>query len=59
MARALVFSLTGGLLIAAPGEAAPQLRRYYRAATRLSTLLALASDLSMATVGGRRRIEDL
>ncbi|MNU56553.1 Acyl-coenzyme A dehydrogenase [compost metagenome] len=52
MARALVFSLTGGLLIAAPGEAAPQLRRYYRAATRLSTLLALASDLSMATVGG-------
>lgn len=52
MARALVFSLTGGRLIAAPGEAAPQLRRYYRAATRLSTLLALASDLSMATVGG-------
>lgn len=52
MARALVFSLTGGLLIAAPGEAAPPLRRYYRAATRLSTLLALASDLSMATVGG-------
>lgn len=52
MARALVFSLTGGLLIAAPGEAAPQLRRYYKAATRLSTLLALASDLSMATVGG-------
>lgn len=52
MARALVFSLTGGRLIAAPGGAAPQLRRYYRAATRLSTLLALASDLSMATVGG-------
>ncbi|MNK88450.1 Acyl-coenzyme A dehydrogenase [compost metagenome] len=52
MARALTFSLTGGLLIAAPGEAAPQLRRYYKAATRLSTLLALASDLSMATVGG-------
>ncbi|MBL7325501.1 DUF1974 domain-containing protein, partial [Escherichia coli] len=26
--------------------------RYYRATTRLSTLLALASDLSMATVGG-------
>ena len=52
MARALTFSLTGGLLIAAPGGAAPQLRRYYRAATRFSTLLALASDLSMATVGG-------
>jgi len=52
MARALTFSLTGGLLIAAPGGTAPQLRRYYRAATRFSTLLALASDLSMATVGG-------
>ncbi|MNH51813.1 Acyl-coenzyme A dehydrogenase [compost metagenome] len=52
MARALTFSLTGGLLIAAPGGAAPRLRRYYRAATRFSTLLALASDLSMATVGG-------
>lgn len=52
MARALVFNLTGGRLIAAPSGAAPQLKRYYRAATRLSTLLALASDLSMATVGG-------
>ncbi|WP_313003296.1 acyl-CoA dehydrogenase [Brevundimonas sp.] len=52
MARALSFSLTGGVLIGAPSGAAPQLRRYYRSATRLSTLLALASDLSMATVGG-------
>ncbi|MFK0297971.1 acyl-CoA dehydrogenase [Brevundimonas sp. NPDC090276] len=52
MARALTFSLTGGLLIAAPSGASPQLRRYYRSATRFSTLLALASDLSMATVGG-------
>ncbi|HCW48944.1 MAG TPA: acyl-CoA dehydrogenase, partial [Brevundimonas sp.] len=52
MARALTFGLTGGVLIAAPRDAAPQLKRYYRAATRFSTLLALASDLSMATVGG-------
>ncbi|HAL06748.1 MAG TPA: acyl-CoA dehydrogenase, partial [Brevundimonas sp.] len=52
MARALTFGLTGGVLIGAPRDAAPQLKRYYRAATRLSTLLALASDLSMATVGG-------
>ncbi|WP_312145177.1 acyl-CoA dehydrogenase [Brevundimonas sp.] len=52
MARALSFSLTGGVLIGAPSGAAPQLRRYYRSATRFSTLLALASDLSMATVGG-------
>ncbi|WP_312685260.1 acyl-CoA dehydrogenase [Brevundimonas nasdae] len=52
MARALTFGLTGGVFIGAPHGAAPQLRRYYRATTRLSTLLALASDLSMATVGG-------
>ncbi|MNS13690.1 Acyl-coenzyme A dehydrogenase [compost metagenome] len=52
MARAFAFSLTGGQLIAAPWNAAPPLRGYYRSATRLSTLLALASDLSMATVGG-------
>lgn len=52
MARALTFGLTGGVFIGAPVDAAPQLRRYYRATTRFSTLLALASDLSMATVGG-------
>lgn len=52
LARSVAFALTGGALIAAPCGAAPALRRYYRAATRLSTLLALASDLSMATVGG-------
>jgi acyl-CoA dehydrogenase len=52
MARAVGFSLTGGALITAPRDAAPELRRYYRQATRLSTLLALTSDVSMATVGG-------
>jgi acyl-CoA dehydrogenase len=52
MARAVGSSLTGGVLITAPRDAAPELRRYYRQATRLSTLLALASDVSMATVGG-------
>src|SRR5690606_36989393 len=52
MARALTFGLTGGVLIGARRDAAPQLKRYYRAATRLSTLLALASDRSMAAVGG-------
>jgi len=52
MVRAIGFSLTGGALITAPRDAAPELRRYYRQATRLSTLLALASDVSMATVGG-------
>jgi acyl-CoA dehydrogenase len=52
LARAAAFALTGGLLIGKPAKAEPQLGRYYRAATRFSTLLALASDLSMATVGG-------
>ncbi|OMG60765.1 MULTISPECIES: acyl-CoA dehydrogenase [Brevundimonas] len=52
MVRAIGFSLTGGALITAPRDAAPELRRYYRQATRLSTLLALASDVSMAMVGG-------
>nr|WP_314434404.1 acyl-CoA dehydrogenase [uncultured Brevundimonas sp.] len=52
MARALTFGVTGGVFIRAPGGAASELRRYYRATTRFSTLLALASDLSMATVGG-------
>lgn len=52
MARAIGFGLTGGALISAPRDAAPELRRYYKLATRLSTLLALASDISMATVGG-------
>ncbi len=52
MARAVGFGLTGGALISAPRDAAPELRRYYKLATRLSTLLALASDISMATVGG-------
>ncbi|SPU43265.1 acyl-CoA dehydrogenase [Brevundimonas diminuta] len=52
MVRAVGFSLTSGALITAPRDAAPELRPYYRQATRLSTLLALASDVSMATVGG-------
>lgn len=51
-ARALVFATPAGALIPAPSGAAPELARYYRRATRLSTALALASDLSMATLGG-------
>ena len=52
MARAAAFSVTGGRLISAPSKVAPELKSYYRKAVRLSTLLALASDVSMATVGG-------
>jgi acyl-CoA dehydrogenase len=51
-ARALVFATPAGALIPAPAGAAPALARYYRRATRLSIALALASDLSMATLGG-------
>jgi acyl-CoA dehydrogenase len=48
-ARALVFATPLGLLIPTPSG---PLARYYRRATRLSTALALASDISMATLGG-------
>lgn len=51
-ARALVFATPAGMLIPTPAGAAPELALYYRRATRLSTALALASDLSMATLGG-------
>lgn len=52
MARAATFSLTGGLFTRIPSGVEPQLKPYYRKAVRVSTLLALASDVSMATVGG-------
>ena len=51
-ARALTFATPACGLIPVPPGAAPDLARYYRRATRLSTALALASDLSMATLGG-------
>ncbi|MDP5280839.1 acyl-CoA dehydrogenase [Sphingomonas sp. DG1-23] len=51
-ARALAFATPAGALIPIPAGAAPALACYYRRATRLSTALALASDLSMATLGG-------
>jgi acyl-CoA dehydrogenase len=51
-ARALAFATPARLFIGAPRGAAPELGRYYRAATRFSTALALASDVSMATLGG-------
>ncbi|MGK6355697.1 acyl-CoA dehydrogenase [Sphingomonas sp. DT-207] len=51
-ARAFLFATPAGALLRAPDGCAPALARYYRRATRLSTGLALASDLSMATLGG-------
>jgi len=50
--RALLTGLTGGRFDGAPSGAARELRRYYKEATRLSTILALLSDASMATLGG-------
>ncbi|MBB3173861.1 acyl-CoA dehydrogenase [Endobacter medicaginis] len=52
IARALAFGLTGGRFIAAPSNAAGALATYYRTATRLSTVLALLADMSMASLGG-------
>lgn len=51
-ARALAFATPARAFVPVPREAAPALKPYYRRATRLSTALALASDLSMATLGG-------
>ncbi|WP_448662617.1 acyl-CoA dehydrogenase [Sphingomonas sp. CJ20] len=51
-ARALAFATPARLLLGRPRGAAPEMAGYYRAATRLSTALALATDVSMATLGG-------
>jgi acyl-CoA dehydrogenase len=50
--RSLVHGLTGGVLIAKPQRAHAPLTRYYRAATRLSTIFALLADVSMLVLGG-------
>lgn len=52
LVRALLHALSGGRAAAAPSDAAPALRRYYRAVNRCSTALALLADVSMFTLGG-------
>ncbi|QCX50678.1 acyl-CoA dehydrogenase [Ralstonia pseudosolanacearum] len=52
LARALLHALSGARAAAAPSDAAPALRRYYRAVNRCSTVLALLADVSMFTLGG-------
>ncbi|MHA6823458.1 acyl-CoA dehydrogenase [Ralstonia pseudosolanacearum] len=52
LVRALLHALSGGRATAAPSDAAPALRRYYRAVNRCSTALALLADVSMFTLGG-------
>jgi acyl-CoA dehydrogenase len=50
--RSFVHGLTFGAFLPAPAGAAPELATYYRAAGRLSLLLALSADIAMATLGG-------
>ena len=52
VARSLLFGLTAGAFARAPRHADPRLVRYYRAATRLSTVFALLADVSMFVLGG-------
>ncbi len=52
LVRTLGHGLTGGLLLRAPAKAAPALAAHYKTANRLSLVLALASDIAMATLGG-------
>jgi acyl-CoA dehydrogenase len=47
-----VYGITGGALIARPRRAYAPLHGYYRAATRVSTALALFADVSMLVLGG-------
>jgi acyl-CoA dehydrogenase len=50
--RSFVHGLTFGAFLPVPAGAAPELAIYYRAAGRLSLLLALSADIAMATLGG-------
>ncbi|BDD93996.1 acyl-CoA dehydrogenase [Pandoraea sp. NE5] len=50
--RGALHGITHARFSTVPSNAAPELHGYYRAANRLSTLLAIASDVSMAVLGG-------
>jgi acyl-CoA dehydrogenase len=50
--RAFVMAITGSRFVSAPRGAAPQVRRYYRHLTRMSSALAYAADISMLALGG-------
>ncbi|WP_437344521.1 acyl-CoA dehydrogenase [Pandoraea communis] len=52
IARGALHGITHARFSAVPSSAAPELHPYYRAANRMSTLLAIASDVSMAVLGG-------
>ncbi len=50
--RGALQGITHARFSAVPSNAAPELHAYYRAANRMSTLLAIAADVSMAVLGG-------
>ncbi|VVD65181.1 acyl-CoA dehydrogenase [Pandoraea anhela] len=50
--RGALHGVTHARFSAVPSNASPELHGYYRAANRMSTLLAIAADVSMAVLGG-------
>jgi len=50
--RTLALGATGSHFVRVPAGVAPETRRYYQQATRLSSSLALVADVAMATLGG-------
>ncbi len=50
--RAVVHGLTRSMFAAAPLNAAPETRHYYRQVTRLSSAFAFLADVSMLAMGG-------
>ena len=50
--RTLALGATGSHFVRVPAAVAPETRRYYQQATRLSSSLALVADVAMATLGG-------
>ena len=50
--RAFGTALTESHFVRAPGDVAPETRRYYRQLTRFSAALAFLADVSMITLGG-------
>jgi acyl-CoA dehydrogenase len=49
--RTLVLGVTGSHFVRVPPDVAPETRRYYQQLTRLSSSLALVSDVAMASLG--------
>jgi acyl-CoA dehydrogenase len=50
--RTLALGLTGSHFVRVPADVAPETHRYYQQLTRLSSSLALISDVAMGSLGG-------